>query len=362
MKEQQKYQLDLTKKIMNYEGNQPTQMPLLSNNFMLDKLMNKIRLEGHLDDIIRIIQIVERRFPKYRDSWLYNFIFPGPSLLVGGIEDEFNKTPHTKELFKYLDLDKKEILWCNVIYCTTLSLAVISAIALKLALNGMFWSLWAIPLFALSIFLQLKLFEHTFKHIGFVQIYQQICDVLDTQYKEHCDYVKKVINFPEQVQQRWQEMEKNKAFDSMSAAEKQHRQELELKTAQSLQDLAGVVAIAQATTEAEVQEIKNKTQLNYRAAELKIIDQSEENKRRHEIALSALESMGRCLVEQAKAVATDSQEKQNIEYQLHLLNGIKSKLQSGGSAAMSDETIYESINKMMEMMSNPESTTGSNKS
>ena len=349
-------ELNKTQKIREIDASQPNVVAQLSDNYHLDSIMTKMRMNGELEDVLVVIQKIEKKFPKYNDSFWYKYIFPGPCLLVSAIENEFNSNPITKPLFKYLHWDKVEIRKCQLIYSANIFLLIASLAATLLALQGFYLSLLIVIVFISFLYIQVKFFEHTIKHVGFVQIYTLICNVLENSYREHCRYVERVIAFPEQIQQRWQEMEKNKIFDNLTQEEKKNRQKLELDTALSLQDLTATMAIAQANTDAEVQHIKNNTNLKYRAEELRILDESQGKQHLHELALSSLDSMGSCLVEQAKAIATDDKEKRRIQYQLHLLNGIRGEILSKGEAAMSSESMYEGFNKMMEMMTNPEST------
>ena len=170
-------------------------------------------------------------------------------------------------------------------------------------------------------------------------------------YIEHCNYVQKVLALPEQVMLRHQEMDRNKIFIGIEGEENRHRKELELKHAESLQGLAALVAINQATTEEEIAAIRNQTKLNYLEVELGIRDQVEARKRSHESALILLNGMAECLVERAKALAEDDQEQRNIRYQFQLINGIRGRFQDIGANAMSEEELYEAIKKMMDMMS-----------
>jgi hypothetical protein len=348
------YKLDRTQSIVAMDGNVIAPVPALVENYMLDKIMTKIRLEGELEQVLTIVQKVEKRFPKYRDTLWYKLVHAGPPELIESIRKEFQKTSLTQDFFRYLDWDKQEISKCQVIYLCTLILTALSVAAICLVPLKIYSPLLIIVPWGACITVQLNFFEHTMKYICFVKVYEQICNVLENHYREHCAYVQKVISLPEQVRQRQQEMQRNKLLDSMSAEEIRHRQELELKTAESLQELAALVAINQATTEDEIRQIQDKTKLNYRKSELNIHDEIDERKRRHELAKSAIKSMGQFLIERGKSLSEDDQEKRNIAYQLRLLNGIRGKLQSGGNAAVADESVYESINKMMEMMANPQ--------
>lgn len=343
-------------KIMAIDSPQTSSLGLSPENHALDQIMSKIQRDGNLEEVITAIQKVERKFPKYQNAIYYKLWLPGPSLLIKEIKNIFEQNLVTKPLFKKLDWDKTEINICNILYSITIVVSVLSLICILLAFTGFYWGLLILPLLVICIFSQMRFFEHAIKYIAFVKIYETMCNVLEHRYREHSQYVQNVISFPEQVQLRFQQTEKNKIFATLNSEEQEHLERLELEKAQSLQDLAACVAIAQKSTEAEIKTIENKTKLDYLQQDLHIRDGADLQKRRHEMAMAAINCTERYLVEQAKILGKDENERRKIDYQLKLLNGIKGDFQSNGNQSFASESVYESINKMMEMMTNPEST------
>ena len=325
-------------------------MPRLVESYMLDKLMTRIRLQPDgLETVINIMSMIEIDFPKYKDNWLHKTVLPGPLELIQSIQQRFNENSLTKDLFKYLYYDKLDINRCRKIYVFNIILSVFTVIVIFMAFKiQLYEALLVVILWMLSVYLQVKFFEYTMQYVCFTKVYAQIMNVIENHYNQHCAYVKRVIEIPQQIQERWQETEKQMIFDGMSAAEIENRKSLELKSGEKLQHLAAVVAINQATTDANIQKIKNETGLNYLEKELGIHDEIESKKRRHELLRSSVDAMGQFLVERGKALAEDAQEQRNIKYQLNLLKGIRSR-------DLSDESVYDAINQMMDMMTNSKS-------
>jgi hypothetical protein len=313
----------------------------------LDRIMGQIQREGRLKDVVNVIQKVEKILDEYRrDSVLYKIFFPAPYLLVKKIKEEFAANQATKPLFENLYISWKLKL-SNIVYVISLVLAVFSLLAvLATILSPSYYPLlFFILLLIIALIIQVNVFEDTIKNIAFTQIHNTICAVFEKAYQNYINFVSKTLELAQQVEERKLEIR-------YEAEEEKYRLEAEI----SLSDLAATVAINQATTESEVQKIKDNTTLEYRQKELGIIDEIDERKRRHQIALSAIESMGRALVEQAKVLAVDDAKKREIEYQLHLLNGMKNKFQTNGNAGFSDEAVGESVQEMMKRQMKPKNT------
>jgi hypothetical protein len=350
------HELNRAEKILNINSAHVDSIPTLGNNHEIDRIMTRIRLSGGntVEEILIAIQKIELDFPKYRDTFIYKVLRPGPPLLVKNIETKLSSNQETKRLFKALNIDLGELQWCYNYYYTSLALLV--AFIITLFTGNFHLVLGSFILLSLSITWHSYWFTHTIDRTVFVKVYEQICDVLERDYQEHCNYVQKVISFPDQVTLRHQEMNKKKLFDSMQVEENRNRQDLELKQAKSLQKLAGMVAIHQATTEEEIANIRNQTKLDYLETELGIRNRIEAQKRSHESALVLLNGMAQCLIERGKSLANDDQEQRNISYQLKLVNGIRGRFQNVGADAMAEGELYESLKKMMDMMSEPIST------
>lgn len=350
------HELNRAEKILAINSAHVDSIPTLGNNHEIDRIMTRIRLSGGntVEEILIAIQKIELDFPKYRDTFIYKVLRPGPPLLVKNIETKLSSNQETKRLFKALNANPEELQWCYNYY--HISLALLGTFITTMFTGSFHLVLGSFILLLLSIMWHRYYFTHTIDTTVFVKVYQQICDVLERDYQEHCNYVQKVISFPDQVKLRHQEMNKNKLFTSMEIEENRNRQELELKQAKSLQTLAGMVAIHQATTEEDIANIRNQTKLDYLEKELGIHNRIEAQQRSHESALVLLNGIAQCLIERGKSLSNDDQEQRNINYQLKLVNGICGRFQNGGAGAVADGELYESIKKMMNMMSEPIST------
>jgi hypothetical protein len=326
--------------------------PRLVENYMLDKVMSKILWQPNgLETVLSIMQKTEIDFNKYKNSFLYKWLLPGPLRLIKLVSQRFNQNPITKDLFNYLYDDKFELALCRTAYISNLTFFILSLTSIAGAFY--FKSPWILLTFIIwfgCLFWQLSIFEHTMKYIIFIKIYEQFMDVIENHYDRHVAYVQRIFEIPQQIEEKWQQTQQQMIEDGMSEDEIRNRRSLGLKTSELLQQLGGAIALQQAKDDAEIQKIVDGTKLQYLQAELKIKkEELHDPDRQHELLISSVNAMGQFLVERSKALAADDQEQRNINYQLSLLDGIRN-----GNA--SPEYISEVFSKIADMESNPIST------
>jgi len=196
--------------------------------------------------------------------------------------------------------------------------------------------------------------------ISFVPTYNTICDLIQRRVDSQVEYITKTYEIPEQIKLRQQEAEKNKIFANISADERREMEELELENAIYLQQIRETLAIAQATSDEQVKEIKenlrlqalkNDMALKYKYEDLERLDQIDARKRGHELLIVRVKAMAEILKEQARILADDSQERAKIDYQLSLLKGIQGDLSS--SNFYQSNSLHEAFEKLTEIMTNP---------
>jgi hypothetical protein len=320
--------------------------PRLVENYMLDKVMTKILWQPNgVETVLNIMQKIEIDFDKYKNSFLYVWLLPGPILLVKLIDRRFKQNPITEEIWKlkpYYD-DPLELALCLITYTGNIVLFALTCISPFMAI--LFKSPWVLCIFLIWVtFLlsQYGMFNHTMKYILFTKIYKQIVDAIENHYDLHCAYVKRVFEIPQQIEERWQKTQAQMIEDGMSDAEIRNRKSLELKTGELLQTLGATIALQQAKDDAEIQKIKDNTELDRLQRKLKITDEElHDPNRQHELIRSSVDAMGQFLVERSKVLAVDDQEQRNIQYQLDLLNGIR-------NGDVSPEQIYDNFNQVTE--------------
>jgi hypothetical protein len=337
-------ELNRTQEISKISSETLNYIPVLRNNHMMDRIMTKIRLSGGdaVEDVLIAMQKVEMDLKKYKDDFRYTILLPGPPWMVENIEAKLSSNNNTKDLFKALNFNEKELQWCYILYSISLALFAITILCVFCGLNG--WLIFiSLILLCSSICWHTVWFAKTLETIVFVKVYKQIMDVMEHNYQEHSNFVKQILGLPDQITLRFQEMEKNKLFIQMDSEEKLVFQRSELKRARDLQSLAAIVAVNQATIEKDVAIIRNVTKLNYIEAELGIRDEFEARQRSHESALILLDGIAQCLVESAKAFVNDQNEKNKIRYQMQLVNGIRTRLQDNGIDALYEEEFMETI-------------------
>jgi hypothetical protein len=321
--------------------------PRLVENYMLDKVMTRILwLPNGMETVLNIMQKTEIDFDKYKNSFLYLWILPGPLRLVKLIDERFKQNPITEELWKLKLLydDPLELRLCHAAYIGNIVSFTLTCISPFVAI--LFKSPWVLSIvlvWFICLFLQYAIFKHTMRFILFNKIYKQIVDVIENHYDLHCAYVKRVFEIPQQIEERWQRTQAQMIEDGMSDAEIRNRKSLELKTGAALQTLGAVISLQQAKDDAEIHEIKNKTQLDYLQKELKIKNEElHDPNRQHELIRASVDAMGQFLVERAKMLGIDDQEKRNINYQLNLLNGIR-------NGDIPYEHVWDTFDKVREM-------------
>jgi hypothetical protein len=323
-------------------------LPKGSDTAALERIMHQMQLEGQLETVVNVIQQTEKILEEYKkDSLFYRILFPCPLWITRAIKNKFDEDENTKSMYKYLYISWKQQL-SNMIYC--ISGAILGLFLLVLAfIPSYFW----IPLLMLvcSIAIQVKVFEDTIENIAFTRIHNSICAVFEKTYENHLNFVMKTLELPQKIK----EIE-------MAAMEKTAAEFARLEGLRCLGDLSALVAIHQATSDAEVKMISDNTSLVYLERELGIRDDIDRNKRGHEIALSRVNSMGAAVIEMAKAATMDDlkgrDKKRDLDYQLHLINGMRGDFQTNGADAMNNESIYDSLEKirkqMMEDFENPQ--------
>jgi hypothetical protein len=302
--------------------------PRLVENYMLDKVMTKILWQPNgMETVLNTMLKIEIDFDKYKNSFLYLWIFPGPVRLVKLINERFKQNPITEDLWKLRLLydDPLELRLCRAAYIGNIVSFILTCISPFIAiLFKSPWVLLIVLIWFAFLFFQYAIFKHTMRFILFTKIYDQIMDVIENHYDQHCAYVKRVFEIPQQIEEKWQQTQAQMVEDGMSDAEIRNRKSLELKTGEALQTLGAVIALQQAKDDAEIHGIKNNTQLDYLQKELKIKNEElHDPNRQHELIRASVDAMGQFLVKRAETLAIDDQEKRNINYQLNLLNSIR---------------------------------------
>lgn len=347
-------------------------------NSQLDTIMKGLWMEGKLEKIVVTIQKVEENLNESkRDPFRWKFLLP-PVYIVKTIKKIFEEQLETKRFWKYLNWSPYKLPVSTIVYGISKLVSVI--IILLILWLILFYPLdWWQKILGILILLiiwvgvikfEQIITEDTIDTIAFIAIHDSICDVFQQAYKKQIDFINKTVDLSAQHKEEWAKLEAKRQKLPQEIAgmqlqslkdyaekrkdlgnritttefeeyEKAYRQQLQLKYQSDLMDLARIVSIHKATDAAEIKMIKNKVDLQYQ-------NEIKDKESRRFIAQSIAENMGRALVERAKTVAKDSKEMRKIEYQMKLVNGIRGDLQSGGEMAFADESLYQSVQKMME--------------
>jgi hypothetical protein len=348
--EHKQYELNRVKSIISaadIDSRVIPPQPRLVENYMLDKVMTKIMWQPNgMETVLNIMLKIEIDFDKYKNSFLYLWIFPGPVLLVKLIDERFKQNPIMEDLRKLRLLydDPLELALCLAAYTGNVILFILTCISPFIAiLFKSHWVLWIVLIWFACLFAQYAIFKHTMRFILFTKIYKQIVDIIENHYDLHCAYVKRVFEIPQQIEERWQRTQAQMIEDGMNGDEIRNRKLLELKTGTALQSLGAAIALQQAKNDAEIQTIKDRTKLDYLQKELRITNEElNDPSRQHELVRSSVDAMGQFLVERSKALGVDEQERRNIQYQLNLLNGIR-------NGDVSPEKIHHTFNEFREI-------------
>jgi hypothetical protein len=326
----------------SYELSESRQFPLPkgANTASLGRIMHQLQLEGQLEDVVNVIQQVEKILAEYKkDSLFYRVLFPCPWLIKEFIKKKFSENEATEPMFKYLYISWKQQL-ANMIYGLSMLLFCISLLTLATSAS----SAWIpILLLLLSLAIQVKVFEDVIENIAFTEIHKGICGVFEDTYRNHLSFVTKTLQLPLKIK----EIE-------MNGIEKTAAEFSRLESMRCLSDLAALVAKKQATSAAEVQIISNNTRLEYLESELGIKDSIDSRKRSHEIVLSRLNNMGIAVIEMAKAVTTDDlkdrEKKRDLDYQMNMINSMRKQCQEEGDNAMNNDGFIKNFEKLYEKM------------
>jgi hypothetical protein len=334
-------------------------------NAALFEKVSKANEAGYLDDIVNIIQQVEKTFEEYKsDSLRYKICFSAPARLIRDIEEKFKKNEYTEGLLPYLYKSWK-INLSSAIYTGTVLFTIFCGgfffVSVISAILGFFWLLlmsltFLIILWAWVFFVQIPVFDDTIKAIVFTDIYNTICDVIESLHKKSLNFLADTALIPLSKEQLEQDADFQKFKNNLDSGVKENYEILELKRRTCTHQLAHTLTLNQASTERDRQIISAEARLDYMGKKQEILEIAKEKERVHEIAYSIAENMGQALVEQAKVLARDSEEWQKIDYQLAMINGIKGEIQKNGYAAMSNPSVTDSIRKMMEMAMTPKKT------
>lgn len=330
-------------------------------NSRLGKMLLQIHREGNMDQVVIVFQRIEKVNATYRNNsshndldklilLFYQIFRPLPSMLIRELENELKSNAVTRVLIDTLYFDKIALRDYNFLYtiCWIPLLICLVGFFIKNYLLAVSFAFVTVIIFILKVWWS----EYAINKVGFLRLYDEIDKAIQYQETQYTQFVTKICDAYDKIERKELDIEVQKRIDNLDANQKENYKRLELESQQNLQTLSAAVALTQTKDELKIKELREKSNLDYMAAELRIKDEAGMKERAHQIALAIIKKEEKVLSELAKALG-DENEKNRDQYReikrmQVILAGMKGDFQRNGKAGMADESVNQAAEEFVD--------------